>query len=529
MDFMTENSLDIEELKRSIRKEVEQRKLFQGINWAGSGYGKSKDVGLKDLRSIKPIEPLRLTFASGRKEVCSGRKNIHLNELLSFHDGSFLKNAYTCILGRGIDEQAMGYYLSCLREGKMTKAEIIGRIRYSPEGRKKAIAIKGLLPQFLIHLVFKVPVVGYVLRLFLSLARLPVITKNFQITEAYFHARSELTAVFLEQSLAEVQNRFNQVTTALSKVVNIISESAVDRTELASKADMKALNELDEKKADIAKLNEVVTSQGEIQRILTDISSRVDLLNNVIETIRKTSKALRETQTNDNTTTQISDVFYASFTDVFRGPKNAIKERAEVYLPHIEKACAGKHGWTVFDAGCGRGEWLELVKEKGLQAVGIESNHNFVEQCRDNNLNVIEGDAIEYLGASPDDFIGAVSAFHFIEHLPFYKLMLFLEQVFRTLRPGGLLLVETPNPKNLLVASCNFYVDPTHNKPLPPELLQYTLGALGFGIVETLFLQPFPAEYRFQNVDSLAFKRLDEAFFGPQDYGIVARKSEVLS
>jgi O-antigen chain-terminating methyltransferase len=127
----------------------------------------------------------------------------------------------------------------------------------------------------------------------------------------------------------------------------------------------------------------------------------------------------------------------------------------------------------VLDLGCGRGEWLELLGDHDLCARGVDCNGVFLEQCRQRGLGVSAGDALEHLSGLPDRSVGAVTAFHLIEHLPFLTLLEFLDEVVRVLKPGGLALFETPNPENLLVGSCFFYIDPTHQHPLFGPTLQF--------------------------------------------------------
>jgi len=125
----------------------------------------------------------------------------------------------------------------------------------------------------------------------------------------------------------------------------------------------------------------------------------------------------------------------------------------------------------ILDIGCGRGEWLELLKENNLNARGLDLNQVMVRMCRDKGLNVEEGEALSFLKSLPDSSLGAVTGFHLIEHYGFEFLVKLLGEILRVLKPGGIVIFETPNPGNILVGSCNFYIDPTHNKPLPSILI----------------------------------------------------------
>src|SRR5262249_53567457 len=155
------------------------------------------------------------------------------------------------------------------------------------------------------------------------------------------------------------------------------------------------------------------------------------------------------------------DSGYAAFEDRFRGDRSVIRARVEPYLRQVREAGAGTADTPVIDVGCGRGEWLEVLRDDGLIAKGLEINRVFIEMCRGRGFEVIEGDAIESLQAMPDGSAGAITSIHLIEHLPFERVITLLDEARRVLRPGGLIILETPNPENLAVGHRWFYMDPT--------------------------------------------------------------------
>ena len=218
------------------------------------------------------------------------------------------------------------------------------------------------------------------------------------------------------------------------------------------------------------------------------------------------------------------DSLYVFLEDNFRGNRDEIKERLKIYLPFLEKAGNGFKDSPIFDIGCGRGEWLELLKEKNLNATGIDINKIMVRTCRDMGLNVIEEDALSYLKTVKDSSMGAVTGFHIIEHYGFDYLVSLFKELFRILKPGGLVILETPNPDNILVGSCNFYLDPTHNKPLPSLLAKLLLEAHGFGNISIMNLHPNKVLSKIEDNDSINLKIFNDHFFGPQDYGIIGYK-----
>jgi O-antigen chain-terminating methyltransferase len=216
------------------------------------------------------------------------------------------------------------------------------------------------------------------------------------------------------------------------------------------------------------------------------------------------------------------DAFYASFEDNFRGSVEDIFNRLKVYLPLLEEAKVGTPTSPILDVGCGRGEWLELLRESGYIAHGLDINRVMIERCRARGLEVIEADVITHLLSLPDSCLGAVTGFHIIEHLAFPDLMKFVSEVVRILKPGGLAIFETPNPQNVLVGSCNFYFDPTHRHPLPSSLMKFIFETQGLFQVKVINLHPFPENYKVSGSD-LA-ERFNDYFYGPQDYAVVGYK-----
>jgi hypothetical protein len=119
-----------------------------------------------------------------------------------------------------------------------------------------------------------------------------------------------------------------------------------------------------------------------------------------------------------------------------------------------------------------------------------------------------------------------VTSFHLIEHLPHKVLISLIDETLRVLRPGGVAIFETPNPRNLIVAACNFYLDPTHRHPLPPELSCYLLEARGFCNVDTLEIHPFGSDFQITEGAAKVKDTLNQYLFSAQDYAVIARKAE---
>ena len=218
------------------------------------------------------------------------------------------------------------------------------------------------------------------------------------------------------------------------------------------------------------------------------------------------------------------DAFYFAFENHFRGTRTEIKERARVYLPCLSEAGVGMTEKPVLDVGCGRGEWLELLKENNCSARGADANTTMVALCRELGLDVTLADAVTHLRSLPARSQGAVTGFHIIEHLPFPVLLELMAESWRVLQPSGVAIFETPNPGNVQVGTNNFYIDPSHLHPLPALLSQFLLETVGFTNVRILYLQPCDISSHEEGADSFMAQRFNEFFYGAQDYAVIGTK-----
>jgi SAM-dependent methyltransferase len=185
---------------------------------------------------------------------------------------------------------------------------------------------------------------------------------------------------------------------------------------------------------------------------------------------------------------------YVGFEDQFRGSRDAIRARFESYLPLFEGRA------DVLDVGCGRGEFLDLLKAQGVRARGIDMNHEMTEVCRARGLDVTEADAVGYLLSIDDASLGGIFSAQVVEHLQPAYLLRFLELAFLKLRPGGRLVVETLNPACWVAFFESYIRDITHVWPLHPETLKYLVVASGFSKVTIEFRSPVPQQDRLQAI-----------------------------
>jgi len=172
--------------------------------------------------------------------------------------------------------------------------------------------------------------------------------------------------------------------------------------------------------------------------------------------------------------------FYYQFEEKFRGDRETILEKLQAYKPFLEGVSEVYPAGNCVDLGCGRGEWLELLGKYEFAAVGVDSDKAMIEACTAHELNVTHADAISAANLLESDSQAIISGFHIAEHLEFESLQELVKQAQRALLPGGIFILETPNPENLSVASLTFNLDPTHKKPIPPLLLQFLIDYSGF-------------------------------------------------
>jgi O-antigen chain-terminating methyltransferase len=142
----------------------------------------------------------------------------------------------------------------------------------------------------------------------------------------------------------------------------------------------------------------------------------------------------------------------------------------------------------LLDIGCGRGEWLSVLKDNNISASGVDSNVSCVEDCKSKGLSVVQADLLDALRKTPEHSLGAVTMFQVMEHLPFPVLVETFRLILRALKPGGVLIAEVPNAKNLRVSAGTFWIDPTHQRPLFPEFLQFLAKELGFAKADGLYV-----------------------------------------
>ncbi|HTI42002.1 MAG TPA: class I SAM-dependent methyltransferase [Vicinamibacterales bacterium] len=195
---------------------------------------------------------------------------------------------------------------------------------------------------------------------------------------------------------------------------------------------------------------------------------------------------------------------YVGFEDQFRGSPEEIRKRVAEYLPIFEKTS------DVLDVGCGRGEFLDLLRGNGVRARGIDVNAAMVDVCREKKLDAETADALTYLRGLPDGSLGGLFAAQVIEHLEPRYLTQLLDAAFDKLRPGAPIVLETINPACWFAFFESYIRDLTHVRPVHPDTLHYLLIATGFQHVDIKYRAPYPDAEKLQPVASPALGDLVE-------------------
>ncbi|MGZ8693873.1 MAG: class I SAM-dependent methyltransferase [Gaiellaceae bacterium] len=224
---------------------------------------------------------------------------------------------------------------------------------------------------------------------------------------------------------------------------------------------------------------------------------------------------------------------YFAFEGRMRENRDEIRRRQQPYVDDFRDAA------PVLDVGCGRGEFLTLLRDAGIEARGVDADADMAAFCRGEGLDVEHGDALAYLEATGEASLGGIFAAHVVEHMPPPVIVRFLELAASRLRPGGVLILETPNPVSL-VALKHYFADLSHVQPLVPETLAFLVRGAGLVVEETRYLNEpsaaerlrpvqLPSDERWAEAQAALdadVHRLNEVVFGPQDYAVVARRPQ---
>lgn len=344
------------------------------------------------------------------------------------------------------------------------------------------------------------------------------LSRLFLHRQALYNKAMQEAVTLLNNQLADLRarsaNEFGRLAASIAHIEASVADLAARLDENASiRTDV---DETARRVSDLAESGNALRAslkilQADIDRVVTDLRRTVP------PTV--SDDTLRELRA---ATAKRADAFYERFEDTMRGSAESVTSALEAYIADIE--ARRDLGGPVIDVGCGRGEWLSLMRSRGIEALGIDTNEEAVAACRARDLQAVVADAITYLRELPSDTAIAITGFHIVEHLTPDDQIALVEAALRALKPGGVLILETPNPTNLNVGAASFWSDPTHLRPVNPDYLGFLYSDVGFVGVETRFLHPRDG-YKGRASDTVQIE--DEVMWalrGPQDFAVIGRK-----
>lgn len=408
-------------------------------------------------------------------------EQLAIADLLGFAGKDFIEAAYQAILGRSPDPGGMQSILHAFERGA-SRLEIIVRLRRSDEGRQRGRQLLGW---------------HGVLDLLQALRPHRLARPIFRQLESRLLRQGSVLAL----PAAKYANR---LATLLNQGLVELSSRRIGEVERRQQA-------LDQSIATLEQLSH---------------QNRRDFLYAQLRDHAAPVATAAPAPSPGIVGDDILNAYYVAFEDANRGSKDEIRAKQLGYIAVLDAAIAGLRDRPVLDIGCGRGEWLALLGEHGYRGKGIDLNPVMVSVCRDQGLQAECADILAGLARIPDDSLAAITSFHVIEHLPFPVLFSAVEQAWRALAPGGLLILETPNPENLLVGSHTFYHDFTHRNPVTPAAITFLVRYLNFTDIRIERLNPYPESAKVPGIDLLT-ERVNGHLCGPQDFAVIARKPQL--
>ncbi len=355
--------------------------------------------------------------------------------------------------------------------------------------------------------------------------------KLFALAQKVF---SPLTRVLLATQMefnAQVVRSFNDLKVYLARIIDLTSNLAYRHYLVKIQREMEKLNETQMRlfRLTLRAMNQNRGLRGELRRLRAE--TPVEGVSQVL-----VSPAEPPAGSESPADKSLEESLYLSFEDLHRGNREEIKARQRPYLAYFE-GCR-----NVLDIGCGRGEFLELLRESGISAKGVDLNPTMVDACRKLGLEAEEADAVSHLSGLKQGHYDGIFCAQVIEHLSWGQLLALIKLGHEKLAEGGKLIMETINPQSLSVFCGAFYLDPTHVKPVHPLTLQFACKAVGFASADIRYASFYPDEMKLAEVDF--FRRtgdisdklvnvlnnnviqLNELLYGPQDYAVIAVKGE---
>jgi len=418
-----------------------------------------------------------------------------LTELFKPDKDEFVHLVYRTFLGRQPNQEELKKSLSQLNSGD-SKPRVAALVRYSSEATQKPQKLKLTRARIENWLTDK----------------LPLLAKIYQGFTAILGAGSLKRAVLVQQqALIQLRGELERSQTLYSRTRGLCEDMIASefRTQILQQEIREGLKKAHRKMTEMEKETALEYSafrdrQQELSELIDSLEPGGSLAN--------------------GKGTPADEDFYIAFENHFRGSEELIQDRLSYYLPIIGGQLNEElKSAPMIDIGCGRGEWIGLLQKQGYKATGIDLNRENVSTCIDKGLPAQAGDGLEWLRRTKSQSLGLISSFHVIEHLSLSQVNSMLVEALRCLKPGGIIILETPNPENLITAAHRFYTDPSHKNPVPPDLTAFLLKHRGFTQVKIHRLHPAPESEHIKS-DDITATRLNSLLYGPQDYAAIAIK-----
>jgi O-antigen chain-terminating methyltransferase len=267
----------------------------------------------------------------------------------------------------------------------------------------------------------------------------------------------------------------------------------------------------------LQKLDVESVSEIRCNEMRNDVESQLSQLSDAVKDLRSLSVL------------SANDFSYFRFENLHRGPPEHVIASLTPYVDYFERC------QRVVDLGCGRGEFLDLCQARGIGIYGVDSNEDMVLHCEGRGLNVISADIVEHLKSLPERWLDGVFCSQVIEHLPLSQLQELFKESARVLKAGARIVIATINPGSVFTLANNFFLDPTHVRPLPAGTAKFLAEEAGFRDLDIQYRAPFGADYsllpvvvedetEWQRALRINFERLNHIVLGYQEYVLVGLK-----
>ncbi|MFQ6083576.1 MAG: class I SAM-dependent methyltransferase [Candidatus Aminicenantia bacterium] len=273
------------------------------------------------------------------------------------------------------------------------------------------------------------------------------------------------------------------------------------------------------------RIDKLATEYQDVKILMKKFLLLEDKLDSLLTTLKKRKKPSPEQV--EEILEPLRDYKYAGFENRFRGYEEQLIRAQKKYLPYF----VNKE--NVVDLGCGRGEFLQILRDNNIKSYGVDSNDEMIELCLEKGLKCIKGDILEHLSSLRDESLGGIFSAQVIEHLPPKYLMELINKSFFKLKKGCYIVLETVNPTSIFTLVSTYFLDLSHQKPIHPQTLKFLLEITGFEEVEIQFLSPLekeklqtlPATDEFSTIINQNIDKLNKLLYAPSDYAAIGKKT----